>query len=68
MASIAVLMAVSNPMVYSEHAISKSIVPGRPMVLIPCFAKAWAPLYEPSPPITTIPSIPCLLQISAPNF
>ena len=67
-ASIAVLIAVSNPIVYSVHAISRSIVPGTPIVLIPCCASLLAPLKEPSPPITTIPSIPCLRQISAPFF
>ena len=65
-ASIAVLTAVSNPIVYSVHAISKSMVPGRPIVLIPSAANFWAPLKDPSPPITMIPSIPCFLQISAP--
>ena len=36
------------------------------MVLMPCFESASAPLYEPSPPITTTPSILCFLQTSAP--
>ena len=33
------------------------------MVLIPSAASFPAPRKEPSPPITTIPSIPCLRQI-----
>ncbi len=68
MASIAVLTAVSNPMVYSVHAMSRSIVPGRPIVLMPRDASFCAPLKEPSPPITMMPSMPCFLQISAPFF
>ena len=44
------------------------MVPGTPMVLIPKAASLWAPRKEPSPPITTIPSIPCFRQISAPFF
>ena len=68
MASIAVFTAVSNPIVYSVHAISRSIVPGRPIVLIPSVANFCAPLKEPSPPITTNPSIPCFLQMSAAFF
>ena len=62
------LTAVSNPIVYSVQAISKSIVPGTPIVLIPSAANFLAPWKEPSPPITTSPSIPCALQISAPRF
>ena len=47
-------------------AISRSIVPGRPIVLMPSAASFCAPWKDPSPPITTIASIPCFLQISAP--
>ena len=36
------------------------------IVLIPSAANFLAPWKEPSPPITTSPSIPCFLQISAP--
>ena len=64
-ASIAVLTAVSKPMVYSVQAMSRSMVPGTPMVLMPYFESLPAPLNYPSPPITTTPSMPCLLQISA---
>ena len=53
--SIAVFIAVSNPMVYSEQAISLSMVPGIATHGIPSFVKSLAPLNEPSPPITTTP-------------
>ena len=44
------------------------MVPGIPTALIPRFASFCAPAKEPSPPITTRPSIPCFLQISAAFF
>ena len=40
---VLVVHAVSKPIVYSVHAISRSIVPGKPMVLIPFLASACAP-------------------------
>ena len=44
---------------------SLSIVPGSPIQFTPAFVSARAPLNEPSPPITTTPVIPKLLQKSA---
>ena len=68
MASIAVLTAVSNPIVYSVQAMSRSMVPGTPIVLIPSSASFPAPANDPSPPMTTSPSIPFFRQFSAALF
>jgi len=45
---------------------SLSIVPGIPTTFIPCsLESASAPRYDPSPPITTIPSISLFLRLCA---
>ena len=67
-ASIAVLHAVSNPMVYDEQPMSLSIVHGTPTTMMPCLASARAPLKVPSPPIVTMPSMPMFLQVAAARF
>ena len=63
-ASTAVLTAVSNPIVKSLPAISLSIVPGIPIQgMSNSLLNFCAPLKLPSPPITTMPSIPLFLRL-----
>ena len=60
------LRHVSNPRVKSVPLMSLSIVPGIPTTFIPCsLERASAPRYDPSPPITTIPSISLFLRLFA---
>ena len=54
-----VFNAVLNPIVNCVEEISLSIVPGRPIVLMPNLESNDAPIYDPSPPITTSASISC---------
>ena len=69
MASMAVLQAVSNPIVRSVPERSLSMVPGSPMAGIPYSSKnRWAPVRDPSPPITTKASMPWLCRFSKAFF
>jgi hypothetical protein len=58
MASKATLRAVSTPMVISEPQRSLSMVEATPTTGTPSWERAYAPFWEPFPPITTRASIP----------
>ena len=69
MASNAVLAAVSNPMEKSVPVMSLSMLAGTPMVgSCHVLANSCAPRKDPSPPITTTPSMPCFFRLETAFF